>query len=174
MKKKETTRAMLGLTQQEMAMVLNVSRGQWAMYESGKRNLPAAAGLRLNEMMNYMISPEGKAPTNLSESGNDDNETKQLLEKRLKETEFQILAISRKINEAQQKWEKHEKAVLLMAFLNSPAEAKKAARPEILPSITTAATMNFKEAKSEWNVLQIDRDLLQLQQEYLQKILRKM
>jgi transcriptional regulator with XRE-family HTH domain len=44
MKKTDTLSALLGLTQGQMALLLQVHPSQWSMYESGKRNLP----LRLN------------------------------------------------------------------------------------------------------------------------------
>lgn len=34
---------MLGLTQEEMAMVLGITKGQWSMYKSGQRDLPLEA-----------------------------------------------------------------------------------------------------------------------------------
>lgn len=170
--KRETIRAMLGLTQQEMAMLLNVSRGQWSMYESNRRNLPLAASLRLGEMIVYMLSPEAKALKNLPKTEREDNKIKQLLEKRLKENEFQLMVFTRKINRAQGKLEQFEKAAQLMHFLNSPAEIKKAIAPQIVPSITEDIITSFRKYKLELSLLQIDLELLQGQQQVLEKEIR--
>lgn len=43
MEKRTTIRKSLGLNQMEMAILLQTARGQWSMYESGKRDLPANA-----------------------------------------------------------------------------------------------------------------------------------
>lgn len=157
MKKKET-RGMFGLTQQEIAMILNVSRSQWSQYECRKRSLPSATGLRLDEINSYMLSPKAKVSENLSKFEN--GHTKRVIEKRLEENEYQLERLNRRIDKAQQKLEKYEKAAQLMAFLNSPEEVKKAPAPEILSSITGVAMANFRETKSELHLLKIDRELL--------------
>ena len=43
MKKRAEIKNMLGLTQEEMAMVLGITKGQWSMYKSGQRDLPLEA-----------------------------------------------------------------------------------------------------------------------------------
>ena len=43
MKKTAEVKNMLGLTQEEMAMVLGITKGQWSMYKSGQRDLPLEA-----------------------------------------------------------------------------------------------------------------------------------
>jgi transcriptional regulator with XRE-family HTH domain len=171
--KKETIRAMLGLTQQEMAMLLNVSRGQWSMYESNRRNLPLAASLRLGEIITYMLSPEGKAHKNLPDTDKEANEIKKGLEKRLKENNYQQQVITRKIAKAQQKLEQYSKAAKLMYFLNAPAQIKKAMVPQIIPSTTAVAIINYRKYTREVHSLQIDLKLLQGQQPVLEKEMRK-
>lgn len=51
MKNNETIRNLLGLSQNDLALLLNVSRSQIAMYESGKRNLPIKAKEKLTEIL---------------------------------------------------------------------------------------------------------------------------
>ena len=60
-----------------------------------------------------------------------------------------------------------------MGFLNSPAEVEKAASKKILKTIEEKAIMSFAETKYELNLMQIELDLLNLQQEYFQKVVRK-
>lgn len=60
MKKRGEVKDLLGLTQDEMALVLNISRSQWSMFKSGQRDLPLAAmqqlaGL-LDGLQNKVIS----------------------------------------------------------------------------------------------------------------------
>lgn len=43
MKKRTDVKNMLGLTQNEMAMALGITRSQWTMYKSGQRDLPLEA-----------------------------------------------------------------------------------------------------------------------------------
>jgi transcriptional regulator with XRE-family HTH domain len=50
MKKESSIREQLGLTQEDMALYLQVSRGQLALYETHKRDLPTDALLKLVEI----------------------------------------------------------------------------------------------------------------------------
>jgi transcriptional regulator with XRE-family HTH domain len=50
MNKKEKIRAILGITQEKLAIELKITRSQLSMYELGKRDLPAVAKLKLAEM----------------------------------------------------------------------------------------------------------------------------
>jgi len=43
MKNATTIKSLLGFTQEETAVLLGVSRGQWSMYVAGKRDLPSDA-----------------------------------------------------------------------------------------------------------------------------------
>ncbi|MBS7786620.1 hypothetical protein KIH23_04870 [Flavobacterium sp. CYK-55] len=64
MKKQHPFRTMLGLTQQEIAMLLGVSRSQWAMHELGQRDLPLEAQQLLAEMLTALqpVVTQRKAP----------------------------------------------------------------------------------------------------------------
>jgi transcriptional regulator with XRE-family HTH domain len=65
MQKPNTLRAHFGLTQQELADLLGVSRSQIALHETGRRTLSGAALLRFAEMLQHMQSHQEKpAPTN--------------------------------------------------------------------------------------------------------------
>ncbi|CAM3925156.1 MULTISPECIES: helix-turn-helix domain-containing protein [Flavobacterium] len=47
-------RELLGMKQEEIALLLEITRSQWAMYETGKRDLPTAAKLKLAEMLAFV------------------------------------------------------------------------------------------------------------------------
>jgi transcriptional regulator with XRE-family HTH domain len=172
MRREETDRAFLGLTQIEMAVLLKVTRSQWAMFEAGSRYLPPTAMARYAEMMIYMLSPEGKALKNLPDTDEVDDEIKKELEKQLKENAYQQHVITRKIAKAQQKLEQYTKAAELMHFLNTPAQLKKAIVPQIIPSTTTVAIINYRKYTREVRLLQIDLKILQGQQQVLEKEMR--
>lgn len=173
MRDKDNTRAMFGLTQQEIAMLLQVSRSQWSLYKMGIRSLPLDAGLRLAAMEIYMNSPESKTSLKEGVTAQEDGKTKKQLEKQLKENDYQLQTLSRKINEVEQKFEKYKKAVCLMAFLNSTNEMKTEEASKISSSIESRAITNFSKTKSELILLQMEQELLQLQKECIQNALRK-
>ncbi|TGD57014.1 XRE family transcriptional regulator [Flavobacterium humi] len=49
--KDTTIKDHLGLTQEEMAMLLRITVSQWSMYKSGKRNIPADAKKQLGFLL---------------------------------------------------------------------------------------------------------------------------
>ncbi len=54
MKDELTLQQLLCLKQDDIAMILQVTRAKWSMYVSGKRNLPAEAKLKLAEIINFV------------------------------------------------------------------------------------------------------------------------
>ncbi|UPT70291.1 MAG: helix-turn-helix domain-containing protein [Flavobacterium sp. JAD_PAG50586_2] len=156
--KKGTVRAMLGLTQEQIAGLLKVSRSLWSHYEGLRRNLPQGAGTRIGEMITYMLTPEAKALKSLSKPEYLDNRTTLIIEKRLVENDYQLQVIVRKIASEQEKFENYSKAVQLMDFLNSPEEVKKARSLPALNAITVDVIDNYLESKSKLRLLLIDQN----------------
>lgn len=102
---------MLGLTQMEMAMILRIIRSQWSHYEAGTIILPENSGIRLSEIILYMLSPEAKTLKALSKPEYEDSKTKAIVKKRLKDNEYWLIDMARKIAKEQGKLEKYSKAV---------------------------------------------------------------
>lgn len=171
---KENLRAMLGLTQQEIAGLLKVSRSLWAHFEGHRKNLPEDAGMRVNEMLLFMLSPEAKALKALTKPEYEENTTKMIFEKRLAENKYQLSVIDRKIAKEQEKFEKLSKAVQLMDFLNSPEQLKKAPSPQGLRVTTSKIIDNFKESRSKLRLLHIDLQLLQKEKLILEAAIEKL
>lgn len=171
--KKDDSRSMLGLTQLELAMLLKVTRSQWSHYERGSRLLPNGAGSRYLEMVAYMVLPETEALRQSANQKYEGNYTKTILEKRLKENEYQLMVIAREIPKVQEKFEKYSKALQLTDFLNSPKEFKKAANPEGLSSITSDSIANYNKNKSQLILLDIDQRILQHEETLLKAALEE-
>lgn len=53
-KKEKAIREYFGLTQEDMAMLLGVTRSQYSLFELGKRNLPRVVKLELVSMLSYV------------------------------------------------------------------------------------------------------------------------
>jgi transcriptional regulator with XRE-family HTH domain len=173
MKSKGLDRPLLGLTQQDVAFLLKISRSQWSLYELSMRNLPSQASLRLMELTQYMRTTEDQTVPNISETENEENKMKLILEKLLKDNEFQLMVIARKIEPVQKKFDDCVKAVRLMGFLNSPAEIEKT-DPEALRVIGSRVYVNFKDFKHQLDVLQLDKELLQQEQLVFKRALAKL
>ncbi|WP_162127080.1 helix-turn-helix domain-containing protein [Flavobacterium phycosphaerae] len=174
MVRKETDRDYLGLTQQQMASLLKVSRSNWSLFELGLRNLPPTAGLRQAEMMIYMLSPEGKALNNLPDIQQEEETLKKMLKKKQKGNDYRQSKITRKIERAKEKWVQYQKATHLMYFLSKPAQMEKALAPKAVPIITELVNRNFKKYTQEVDLLQLDLELLQAEQQVFERALSKL
>lgn len=62
MEKEENIGALIGIPQEEMAMLLEVKRVQWALFLTGRRSLPPTALLKLSEMLTILKEPDNEAP----------------------------------------------------------------------------------------------------------------
>lgn len=173
MKKQQTIRELLGVTQQQMAMILKIHSSQWSMYESGKRDLPPAATIRLAEMLAYMHSAEAKGFNNVPQLAKQQNNTNQELEKVVKENQYQLLVVTKKIAAMQKKHDAATKALQLLHFLSSGLENKTDA-PDILKSIEARATKSLdNNGLLQLHLLRTKEISLQQQQELLKEILRE-
>ncbi|TBX71054.1 XRE family transcriptional regulator [Flavobacterium silvisoli] len=103
MKTHQTICELLGLKQQEMAMLLGVHRTQWSMFELGKRSLPKEALMKLHEILTLNQSLDKMDADETSINKPIGNFTKEELESLLKENEYQCLATERKLNYQHQK-----------------------------------------------------------------------
>lgn len=169
MKTDVTIRSLLGTTQSEMAILLNVSMGQYSMFESGKRKLPTNAMLLLGEMLSYMQKPEAHTGKNLKEVGaKQEGEVQQQLKILLKENEFQLEKTNRKISEALKKYEGNLKALQLANFLDSRAKNQKTDPPKILKSIEARAIKDLgKNSLTQVTLLQAKGQFLRVEQEWI-------
>ncbi|TGD58412.1 helix-turn-helix domain-containing protein [Flavobacterium humi] len=59
MKQNITLKNTFGLSQEEAGMLLGISRGQYSMFVSGKRNLPLDATTKLTALLQYLQEDKG-------------------------------------------------------------------------------------------------------------------
>jgi transcriptional regulator with XRE-family HTH domain len=140
MKKENTIRSLLGVTQLELAMLLGVSRSQCAMFETGQRDLPLHAQQLLAEMLTYLQSTEATAK---SIQFAPPQATQPQLERLLRENEYQQLLTARKISTATKKIQKQDRLLQLTAFLSSRDTSKTSAIP--FPAALTSKTRKATE-----------------------------
>ncbi|WP_445454504.1 hypothetical protein [Flavobacterium sp. 25HG05S-40] len=163
-----------GLKQEEIAMILRIPRIQWTHSKTSGRLLPHGIGERVSQMLMYMLSPKAKKLQSLTRPECADTKTKPIVEKRLKENEYQLMKITRKIAPVQEKLEKCSKAVELMHFLNSPEEIKKAADPETISSLEKTYITKYTDCKSQLTLLELDQELLENERLVLEAALQKL
>ena len=89
----------LGLKQQELAQLLQVSRSQLSLYELGKRSLPVHAMEKLTIML--ALAQKGKVKSEMKKSIS--NEEQNVLKKILLKNNHQQLIVERKIKALEKK-----------------------------------------------------------------------
>lgn len=116
MKKEHPIRIRLGLTQEEMATLLGITRAHWGMYEIGKRDLPPAANQLLAELLAH-LQPTPRKTTKSEVKAQRDQQRLQL-EKLLHENQYQQLLLQRQMVQAEKKSTAQQHLPLLADFLS--------------------------------------------------------
>lgn len=117
--KNENIRDLFGITQEELAMLLSITRTQLAMYETSKRDIPLTAKQKLAELLTTLQKNKS-----ISEYSNiiieaEKKITKEWLKKEYKEIEYKALLLDRKINKVIQVREEAFKALEVVQYLES-------------------------------------------------------
>jgi transcriptional regulator with XRE-family HTH domain len=123
MKNETSTTTLLGITQQELAQLLKVSRPLITLYEAGQRDLPGHAKPLLADMLSHMQSPE-TAAKNALHAERQNHAVAACLASRLKENEFKSLQITKKIAAASKNLEAALKRAHLVEFFTARASNK--------------------------------------------------
>ena len=94
MKKKQNIRILLGMSQENLALILQVSRSQIAMYEIGKRSLPVDAMEKLAAMLSVL---QNNASRTISKDTISNFELA-FLKNQLQKNKHQQLIVEKRIN----------------------------------------------------------------------------
>lgn len=140
MKNVQPIRALLGMNQNDMALLLGVSRSHYAMFEIGKRDLPLKATQLLAEILNHMQSPAKSLAARPIER-QIATEKNLRLEEFLRENEYQQLLTAKKMAALHRKYEKQAKAMQVMEFLKDRA-TKNGKSVRVVNSVTHKISEN--------------------------------
>ncbi|WP_264521832.1 hypothetical protein [Flavobacterium sp. N1994] len=173
MKKEETITELLGTTQNETAMFLNINRSQWSMFVSGKRDLPLEAKEQLAELLTHIQSAKAKNTENLLASQK--NETKERLEALLKENQYQQMRNDKKVNRLEKKQQAKEAAMHLVQYFENHPNKKTTFTEKVVQSIQTR-TKKDKQQKVLPDLVtqQIKQQVLQYEASLLKAALEKL
>ncbi len=161
MRKDKTICKQLGIKQEELAMLLNISKGQLAMFETGKRDLPVSAMLQLAPMLQFLQGESlksGSAEVLKVQA----EQQKKVLEQLLKENQYKQKLLEKKLEIAENKYQSNVVAMQLMKYLEK----------EALATELTKATAGLE--KKGWAVLtkyKIQKVVLQAEEKILLKAL---
>jgi transcriptional regulator with XRE-family HTH domain len=97
MKKRKYIREALNLTQEEMAMLLDISRSQWAHYEIGLKELSNKGLINESRASNFLASLDSNDLKNYPISATLDSEKSKFIANAIKKNELEIMACKRTI-----------------------------------------------------------------------------
>jgi transcriptional regulator with XRE-family HTH domain len=114
MKKTSPLRALLGISQDDMAQLLGLSRSQVSMFESGKRDLPREAKILVAPMLAHATKATLKRE---AEETQPNPKQHQCLKQLLQENELQRMSIARKLYNTKELHQKNLAVLSLTSFL---------------------------------------------------------
>ena len=169
--KSSSVRKSLGLSQQELADLLQVSRIQITLYETGRRSLPLKALQLLGTLLTNI--PESSAMRMAPESDHRIGKRREEIERLLKENEYQRLRLSKKLAATEKKVLLNESRSKLAQVLQQDAETIKLTglNTSLLAKDSQVRMRDFDLVLVQ---LQLKQELLQVEEKYLASQLRKL
>lgn len=173
-RKLRTLKEILGFSQDDLALVLRVSRNQLSRFELGTGDLPSAAKNLLAELLRYMQAPEAKAavPDAVSRQyyGLGDYFTRLL-----KENEYHLERVKRKVVKMEHSYNCNVKALKSLDFIAVQGKEIFNVHPDILRSIGNKAVTIMKEQGLALVLkLKLQLELLELEKILLDSEMRKL
>lgn len=163
MKKSQTIRELLGFTQTEMALALNVSRHQYIRYETGTGKILVAATYLIAEMLGHIqTSKKAMQPSTFVKE--QVLALQQELQRSLKENEYQQLRTVRRIGVVEKVYATKMQVLELVEFLSLRDENKEMAPAVALRTIARNADISLKgQNLAALSKLKLRLELLQLE-----------
>ena len=171
MKSKSEIRALLGITQQQFAMILGISRSHLAMCETGKREWPANTMTKFAILLKQVQAPQ----TIDKRAARIQSDTRrEAIMKWHKETEYQLETVKRKMSAAVKKQE----AGVRIRQLNQSFEGrqtKEIRERSAMHLISEKASRSLKkDEETELLKLEIRLEVLAFEKTLLESKLKKL
>jgi transcriptional regulator with XRE-family HTH domain len=167
MQKGKTVSKLLGLKQEELAMLLNISKGQLAMFETGKRDLPIAAMQQLAPMLQF-VQEESLKSGSAEVLKFQTEQKKKVLAQLLKDNQYKQKLLEKKLEIVVNKYQANSTAMQLMRFLEIDASKKGDSPNGLVKLIEARAASELK--KNSWEVvtkLQMQKEVLLAEEKML-------
>jgi transcriptional regulator with XRE-family HTH domain len=97
MKHDKTIKNLLGLSQEEISMILGISRIQWAMYETGRRDIPLAAKKQLGALLANTQKAKSVSPESIKMAEKEKKNENEWLNREYKAIDHKQQYLERKI-----------------------------------------------------------------------------
>lgn len=160
-KKDRQLKSTLGLSQEEAAMLLGITRLQWAQFTTGRRDIPVAAKLKLAEVLSAIEKNKNKSKAVHKLLETEYQQTKDWLQQEWKAIKFKEVALERKIKKIQQVREDAFKALEIVQYLVSKNDTNMAKLIEI--RIKNTLKKNSLQQLQELELKKENLEMLKLQ-----------
>lgn len=175
MKKIEKIRNQFGLTQNDLALLLRVTRSQLSMYELGKRDLPIAAKEQLAQMLGYIQKNPFRVITNKALLKEQEEQKRKVIHDLMVVNKHQQLMLDKKIDVLERKQQDNLKSLHLVAFLEKQSANKSVDYIHIAQLFEMKATSEIvKRGLTTLTKLQLKKEVLQAEEQLLEIFLQKL
>lgn len=127
MKKKNTLKSVIGIAQEEIAIVLGITRSHCAMYATGKRSLPLQAKQELTKILQYVNEKRFTDKELQSFMKNEEQCMQEIFEKQIQLNEYKMLVLDKKIKKAERLRNESLVALRLAEYLDAQTDNKRTA-----------------------------------------------
>jgi transcriptional regulator with XRE-family HTH domain len=175
MKKSANIRDVLGVTQEEMAMLLKITRSQLSMYELGKRDLPADAKIKVAEMLQHVQESGSKSTANLPIVKAQERKKENRVAELLLDNKYKQLVLDKKIKAVEKKYAANLTAIRLAGYLENQTIKNPTQENQLLNGIKAKALTEID--KNGLHILfeyQIKKEVLEFEEKLLEKFSRKL
>lgn len=159
MKNNTTIKSLIGFSQEEMAMLLCITRSQWAMHETGKRDLPLAAMKQLGTILTHLKNK--KEPSHESQKflALEQTKTQEWLKKEQYNIKYKKMLLDKQLHAMEHKRAECLAALDVVSFL----EIQPSCSPDLLKIIKLRAMNTLsKNSLSKVLELQIKKEQLEV------------
>lgn len=139
MEKDKKIRELLGLRQEDMALLLRVTRTQWSMYEIGKRDLPLVAQIKLAELLAFVQEPKNATVDNFVDTKSEGAKTKKVFENLKLINKHRQVLTEHKLKAIEKKYEAAVTALQFIHFLETKDQQIVAEQEMLLIVLKTKA-----------------------------------
>lgn len=119
MKEKSTLKSLLGIEQEEIAIILGITRSQFSMYASGKRKLPLHAKEELTKILLYLKENDLKNKETQNLIKGEEEKIQKQLEKQIQLNQYKVLVLNKKIKKVEKLRNESLAALQLAEYLET-------------------------------------------------------
>lgn len=134
----------LGIKQEDLAMILGVSRSQLSMYIIGKRNLPVEAKLILSELIST-FSKKSKLKINNAILLHDAKNATMLMKSIRLNNEYKQIVLQKKLTVLERKYAEAKKTIALIDFLEASLDDSKKDKKQLYKLIKINAEKEIQK-----------------------------